>query len=65
MESVLVGAAYVEDRRPKRLQRGPVLQNQINVVAKEGHQTKCEHDRHNEQEQQVELAGVVAQLALK
>lgn len=65
MEPVLVGAAYVEDRRPESLQGGPVLKDQVDVVAEEAHQAKCEHDRDNEQEQQVELAGVVAQLALK
>lgn len=65
MESVLVGTAYVEDRRPECLQGGPILQDQVNVVAEEADQAKCKHDRDNEQEQQVELASVVSQLALK
>lgn len=65
MESIFVGSSYIEDRRPESFQCGSVLQHQVDVIAEETDQAKCEHDSDDEQEQQVELAGVVAQLALE
>ena len=44
-----------KDRGPKRLQSGPVVEDEVDVVEEEGTQADAEHGRHKEEEQYVEL----------
>ena len=49
--------SYVpEDWGPECLQRGPVVEDEVDVVAQQGHQGDREHRGHEEQEEDVELA---------
>ncbi len=50
------GAVVPKDRSPERLEGGPVVEDQVNVVAEEGAEADAEHGGHKEQEQNVKLA---------
>ena len=57
MEGQLVRAGSAsEDRRPERLQGGPVLGDKVEVVREERGDAEREHGAHEEQEQDVEPA---------
>ncbi len=45
-----------EDRGPESLQRGPVVEDQMDVVAEEGAEADAEHGGDKEEEENVELA---------